>query len=917
MTNTITYPNLQAKGRLTKKLLAKSIIAANLMAAGAFAPAFAQESQQQGPLEEIVVTAGFRGSLEAALDAKRHAIGAVDSIMAEDIADFPDTNLAESLQRIPGVAISREAGEGREITVRGLDATYTRVMINNAMGQSLSAGSNGVRTSRAFDFNVFASELFNRIDLHKSQSAELEEGSLGATVNLHTGRPFDYEPVAIALNLQGAYNEQSEKTKPRGSGLFSFSNEEQTFGALLSVASSQRYVSNIGADSGRWEFDDTFASCSACADSSEVDAVNNAWHPRFPRYADKLHDEERTGVTAAFQFRPTDSTLITVDALQAKVESRRDEPFMQAISLARTGSTGVQQTDVADYTIDSNNTLIAATMDGVDVRSEAFVAEWESEFTQYAFKLEQDFGDKMRVTAMYGTSESVLDNRETTLIYEHFSPTDSGKKINYADNSSAVTYDFRNMTSPDISYGFDTANPANWEVSEFRDRIYDASSESDSLKLDLEYDLSDSLVLKAGMSEREYSYDIKGTRADRSFSSADGRDGAVDNVACGISAAVTSDMGSVKNFGKQSFFIADEALFANFANSDCWPASIRAGDTRNVVEEATGYYVQLDFDTDVAGYQLRGNVGVREVETRLSATGINSGQTVTVDHEYSDTLPSLNLALNLSEDVVVRASWAEVMSRPNLTDLNPGGSVTIFGVPAVSYGNPFLEPFRATTTDLSVEWYFDDGALLSLAYFIKDIESFPSSETTVINWQNTGLPDSLLGSQINDLINADFEVTRKINGGGGKLDGWELQYQQNMTFLPEGWLQNLGVIGNVTLVDSKVDATGLALEGQSDLSYNFTVFYEDDKFSTRLAYSYRDEYTTDNDSNPDRIRYRDETGNLDFSASYQINDNFRVTLEGLNLTDEPARAYMSPSVGRLINEENTGTQWLVGMSYKY
>ncbi len=243
------------KPKPQKTLLASSIIAANLLA-GAAVPAFAQEAED-GLLEEVTVTASFRGSLIQALDAKRDATGAVDSFMAEDIADFPDTNLAESMQRVPGVTITREAGEGREITVRGLDATFTRVMINNAMGQSLSAGSGGVRTSRAFDFNVFASELINRIDVHKSQSAELEEGSLGATVDLHTGRPFDYEPVTIALNMQGACNDQSQETKPRGSGLFSFSNEDQTIGALISVASAERYVSNTGADTGRWE-DDTY-----------------------------------------------------------------------------------------------------------------------------------------------------------------------------------------------------------------------------------------------------------------------------------------------------------------------------------------------------------------------------------------------------------------------------------------------------------------------------------------------------------------------------------------------------------------------------------------------------------------------------------------------------------------------------------
>jgi len=904
---------------LQKSPLVKHVLLANcLLSAGLTGTAAAQQSESgPGAIEEIVVTASFRDSLTQALEAKRDAAGVVDSIMAEDIADFPDTNLAESLQRIPGVSITREAGEGREISVRGLDGTYSRVMINNAMGQSLAAGTGGVRTNRTFDFNVFASELFNRLDVYKTQSAELEEGSLGATVNLHTGRPFDYEPLAIALNVQGGYNEDTSDTSPRTSGLFSFTNESETFGALVSFSTAERVVNNTGADTGRWYADDTFGSCSACTTQAEIDAVNAAWHPRFPRYSDKTEESDRTGITASFQFRPTEKTLLTLDALRADIDSHREEPFMEAISLARTGSTGVPETDVAAYTLDGNNSLIAATMAGVDVRSEAFIADWESEFTQYALSLEQEITDKFRVRAMYATSESVLDNRESTLIYEHYSDGDERQLVSYTEADSAVTYDFSSMTSPDLSYSFDTTNPANWEVSEFRDRLYDASSESDSAKIDFEYDLTDIFVLKVGLSQRSYNYKIQGLRADRAFTSADELDGTLDGVACGIAPAVTSSMGSVTTAGGQRFFMGNSAQFGSFLNSGCWPYAINNGDTRDVEEDVTGYYAQIDFDTDIAGHRFRGNFGVREVETELSATGINSDITVTVDNDYSDTLPSFNLAYSLTEDLILRGSWAKVMSRPNLTDLNPGGSVAIFGDPAVSYGNPYIEPFRADNTDLSLEWYFDEGALLSLAYFYKDVESFPTSETTILNWQETGLPDSLLGSQVNDLINADFEVTRRVNGGGAKLDGWEVQYQQNLTFIPVEWMQRMGVIANVTIVDSEEDDSGLKLVGQSDLTYNFTLFYEDDKFSTRISYSYRDEYTTNNDDDNNDVRYRDETANVDFSAAYQFNENFRVTLEGINLTDEPVADYMAPGIGRLWTEQNTGTQWLLGMSYKY
>lgn len=871
-------------------------------------------------IEEIVVE-GFRGSIRQALEAKRNATGMVDSIMAEDIADWPDTNLAESLQRIPGIAITREAGEGRNITVRGLDSKFTRVTINGAMAQSLAAGSGGAQSDRSFDFNVFASELFNRIDVYKTTSAAMEEGSLGATVALHTGRPFDYDPLTVAANIQAGYNDQSEETVPRASGLVSVSNADRTFGGLLSVSYSERYVNNSGPQTGRWE-DDTFASCSACGgDPAAEAAVYAAPHPRFPRYADKSHDHERLGVTGTVQWAPTDSTLLTGDILYATIDARRDEPFMQAISLARTGSTGVQETDVAAYTIDPNGTLIAATMDGVDTRSENFVAFWDSEFVQYQLTLEQDFTDRIRMDAMVATSDSELDNQETTLALEHFSDGDPRQYDVYAQAADAVSYDYTDMLSPSISYNWDTTDPANWEVSEFRDRIHHAESGFDTLQLGVEFDLTDELALQVGYSYKEYTFDQMQTRADALFEDVDGTDGAVDGVACGIGFDVDSSMGSVVDFGATPFFMAGDSQFQMFRDSGCWPQYPRAGDDRTVVETDDAYYVQLNFTGYIADMELRGNVGIREVTTDLEASGVTQAGDdlidVTVPTSYSDTLPAANFALNITDNLIARAAWAQVMSRPDLGLLSPGGSVTIFGVPAVSYGNPFLEPYRAANTDLSLEWYFAPDSLLAIAWFEKDIESFPTSESTILPWSEVGLPDSVLGAQRDDLIDADFEVTRRINGGGARLDGWELQYQQLFTFLPNEFLQNFGIVANYTMVDSKVDSSGLSLTGQSDDSYNFTVFWENDVFSTRLAYSYRGEYNTRNDDDPEGIRFRDETANLDFAASYSINDNFAVTFEAINLTDEPQIDWMAPGFGpRLIETQYTGTQWYLGASWQ-
>ena len=872
----------------------------------------AQSAETNDDMVEVIEVraSSFADSLQKALITKRASAGAVDTILAEDIADFPDQNLAESLQRIPGIAISRDAGQGREITVRGLNSSFTRVQLNGMQAQSLSAGPGGVRKSRAFDFNVFASELFSQLTVHKTSSAEIEEGTLGATVDLTTGRPFDFNDNVTAINVQGTYNDQSEEADPRLSALTSYTNDDRSFGVLVSASFSSQLISNVGSDTGRWE-DDGFCTDSSCLGTQDED-LSSYWHPRFPRFADKTHELDRTGITASVQFAPSDDTTVTVDALYSKIEAQRLEPFMQAISLARTNSSGVGQTYLTDYTIDGNDSIIAATAHDVDIRSENFESNWESEFTQFSVDVEHHFNDDLKVNLLVGTSESVLDNRETTIIYEHFSVNDSRRTLDYADSTSAVTYDFTNQMSPTMSYSFDTANPANWELSEYRDRIYDAKSSYDNARADFEYILNDAITLKGGVTYKDYLYSIAGSRADGTFASADAADGTVDNVAFGISNVVTAADGNVVNFGGQSFFMADNAQLPQFLASGGWSYAPRGGDTYAVSEENLSYFLQADFFYPIGDMDLRGNAGVRYATTDVESTGLVNGDPTSVKNDYSDTLPSLNLALDVTEDVVLRASYADVMSRPGLSTLSPGGSVDPFNL-TVSYGNPFIDPFRATNYDLSAEYYFDEGALLSLAYFIKDIESFPTSETVTLNWQEVGLPDSVLGGQANIVNNSDFEVRRSINGGGGKLDGYEVQYQQKLDFLPgPQWVQNFGVLANMTFVDADVNLTG-----QSDRSSNFTVYWEDEVFSARISMANRSEFTTSFNSNPNKQRYVDGTTHIDFSASYNVSENLKISVEGINLTDEPIVAMVSPNIGgRVWNVTQTGRQFFIGASYR-
>ena len=309
------------------------------------------------PMETVVVT-GFRQSLEKALDMKRTALDSSDSILAEDIAKFPDMNVSESLQRIPGVALARDSGEGREITVRGLSAQFTRVRINGMEvlstvgGEDLntSGGNSGVNRGRAFDFNVFASELFTALTVHKSASADVEEGSLGATVDMHTAHPFDHPGFTFTAAGQYGYHQLSSSSNPRVAALISDTFDNGHLGVLLSGAYAITNTLEVGTSDIRTQDDmgsgtassstNQFASVctgagTGCTTSgTDFTTSNAAFKPRAPRYDLMTIHEKRLGLTGSVQWQPDDDTLFTLDGMYADFAQVRNEEYYEAYEIS-------------------------------------------------------------------------------------------------------------------------------------------------------------------------------------------------------------------------------------------------------------------------------------------------------------------------------------------------------------------------------------------------------------------------------------------------------------------------------------------------------------------------------------------------------------------------------------------------------
>lgn len=907
-----------------KKFYIKPLVAAiALTAAG---QGYAQEASAENTLEEVVVT-GFRASLKTALASKKESVGAVDSIIAEDIGDFPDNNLADAMARIPGVNITRQGGEGSQVNVRGLSADFTRVRLNGMETISTSYGN----TSRAFDFNTFASELFSRIDVKKTQTASLEEGSLGATVELYTARPLSASENSFMLGGSLGYNDESGEVDPRITGLASVQNSEGTIGGSVSVAYSQRNLSDSGHNTGRWEANSNSGNNQWANAADLSDEVNNAFHPRFPRALDNENKYDRLGLTGTLQLKPTEATLVTLDVLHSNFTYQVATNTLTPISLARTGSGGRLETTVGAYEYDSaTNALVYAELSGVDVRAERAFIDSESTFNQFSLTVDHDITDSLRVHALLGTSSSETTvSEESTAILEAF--------------NQDVTYDYRNdRLNGEVTFGssanpFDPTDASAYQISEIRNRPTDTENTFQTGQLDLAWDLNDVFTLSAGVSVKEFTFDTLNKRQDRSLLEQNGPnqgESLASNLpeGCDIELSdldATSSLGAVYTTSSGTDYLLPDfnavgAQVGFSESSPCFPSIVR--DDRTVVETDTGYYGQLDFVTSVADMELRGNAGVRTVTTDLESTGVIDGDNVTVKNSYSDTLPSLNAALSVTEDVTLRASWSKVMTRPSLGNLNPGGSLDGFNR-TYSAGNPMLSPFRATATDLSVDWYFMEEALVSLAYFKKDIESFPASDTQTVPYRSLGLADSLL-DQLPAQPTEEFQYRSVFDGGEGTLDGFEIQFQTPITFGPE-WMQDFGVKANYTDISSKVNYSLPGdepnygpLNGQSDNSYNGTLWYENDSgFSGRVSYTYRSEYSTrltsrlGADYGSDIV---DAAAVVDAKFGYEISDNLTISLDLLNLTDEPETALLGSNGANLLDTTTrTGRQVYLGAQYKF
>lgn len=825
------------------------------------APAAAPTAQPA----DIVVT-GFRRSLEQALSVKRTSVGAVDAIVAEDIAKFPDQNLAESLQRVPGIAITRDGGEGREITVRGLSGQFTTVRVNGMVAQAstyLAGSGGGVNNNRSFDFNQFGSELFRNLVVHKTAEASLDEGSLGAVVDLNTGHPLGGKAgFHGALNVQGAYNDLAKFTGPKSSGLINWKNGAGTFAVNVSAAYSHTKALELGDNTTRWgqaifnsvTLNGTTYNCftkvqnkSATPStyiynqSAACDQAALSFHPRIPRYGTITHDRERQGYTGAIEWQPTSKTHAEIDGIYSFYHEIRTEQWAEI--LFRNDESGI---NVVNPTYDSNGNMISGTFSGQAAanntnqaanyfeRHENYYQDQRDKFYQFSGHLDQQFGNHLKAVLSGGFSrDDQATPIATTLMLDN--PTASGYSYNYT-----------NMASPVLTFGTDPTNPNNYVLDEIRDRPTDVINKFKTGKLDFDWEVDNGIHLRAGGFLRQFDFQYISGKRDSvacvkgasgftyQWGALAGQTCAGTNAGYALSAypAITTDLITLGNNGQPAgtsnqFVVADLAsgtTFSGLYNRASDP-STDPTNNRSVRERERGFYIQFDARGNLEGLEYAMNAGMRYISTNTNSEALQAVVTCTnpavsstctttgynqiyVPGTYDNWLPSVNLNFFPTKKIIMRLAAARTITRPSLPSLSPNATVDQFNY-KISFGNPNLQPAIATNYDAILEWYFAPQSIAAVGVFQKNVQNGTTTTTTTGTYASSGLPLSALTpgtpgyNAANGISGTDSWTITSIQNSTSTstIKGLELNLQMPFRFLP-GVLKHFGLLANLTLTDS-------------------------------------------------------------------------------------------------------------------
>jgi TonB-dependent receptor len=871
---------------------------------------------------EAIVVTGIRASQRASIDLKRDAIGVVDSIVAEDLGKLPDQNVAESLQRIAGVTIERNRGEGRYVTVRGFGPKFNAVTVN---GRTLATDNNG----REFSFDVLPSELISGADVYKSPQANLNGVSIGATVDVRTLRPLDGKAgFTAAASGTIEYSEMADRYNPEVSGVLSWRSPNRSFGIALAAVHTNQDARDdeftIGAGHVHRSSTDSYYTLNGVVGGRIAPGVAPFSQVSMPSNLSPFFFErnlKRTGISGSIQARPWDNLTLTLDGLYSKAR------FIE------------QQTGLAyDF---SGGILAEQVVQNGEAVYQRYTGGFVDEIIQY------DDRDVTTRQIGFNAAWKASNTLKVTFDGSHSDARRRGKDNNLFTTIRRKNVDLsfdRRSGNPIYEYGFNSPNYANAATNPqgLTAHYYiwgggtDVDDEISEYRSDVEWKPASFLTLTGGgfISERQKTLTGNNMPFDQqcaycgsdvvlppSFFSSTNR-----NFFQGAGGNILHDW--IAYNPQQLVQYIDQIATRDGKTFN--PATVDPSASSVVDEHVKAGYVMANIDTSLGGMPLAINVGLRFEDTsytsagasrtvlsavpRVDANGNPTGQNnivvspivpVSFKGHYQDWLPSLNARLSLTDTLILRLAAAKVMTRPTLSDLSPKQSIqTNPGNETIRRGNPDLQPFRATQFEAGAEWYLAKGSLLNFAAFYKKIDSFVTLVTT---------PQKV------DQVT--FQVTVPANGKGATVKGFELGYRQLFSFLP-GPFDGLGVQTSFNYTDSNAHYTNAVanvsygLEGLSKYSYSLVGFYEKYGLQARVAYTWRDNFLQVASGRNGEPEYFSNYGQLDASLSYDVTPRFNVFANAINLNNAKEFIY-SVSEDRTKEYRKTGRRFQAGVRVRF
>ena len=906
----------------------------------------AQEATANDDVEVIQVK-GIVSSLKRAMYNKKESLIVSDGIAAEDLGKFPDLNVAESLQRITGVSIDRSGGEGQFVTVRGFGPQFNNVLVN---GRQIATENPG----REFSFDVLAAEMISGADVYKSTRSDLQEGGIGATINVSTARPFDIDGFRVAGSVKGTYEELNEKTSPSASVLISNTFNDDSFGVLFSASHQQRDVDINSIGTTGWR-----PGINLSNTAGEVLASN----VYIPRNIDHISDEQertRTNASLVLQYAPSDEISITFDGFMSEFEVDSIQHDLAAwYEPTRVGSVTVDPetrtatfidqvggnaaTDFVESSGNSRNVSIQAL--GLNV-------EWDiqdnltAKFDVSTSSAENDTSDGGSYFAVIG----IVNNYQTSL--------DGGNFTTQHDGFNGGSLPSANLGRSHV-YGKSGVDNTD-DVTEFRaDFVYTPDSDTfTEMKFGAYYQDREKSIQNFS-----HTNNVAGM-----FGLYGGYRGAVpsgtlvpytaNNFFNGVTDSwytydaagffdVLSTNSSLQLDNDGTLGIPEGSTAAIIAANNGWDPE-RTGDFSIISEEVTSLYLDFVFQGDLGDMPWTVNVGARYSETNTSVDGAErvladviatsdttlfqnvyagTSAPVTKGGSYANLLPSVNFKLDVQDDMVLRFSFYDSLTRPTLSQLS---SVTNIGEPRLQNltaagGNPALKPFKSENWDLSYEWYFGDASSLTFAYFNKEVDDFITTlrgEESIVLGDRAGTLDNICGNCGPDQLppgaivsdelqgaSENFLVSRPQNGETAQVNGFEVS-------LTHVWDNGFGFSANATVVnsDAEIDTTvsqTFALEGLGN-SQNLIMFYEKDAWQARVAFNNREAFLQTLAAGTGEPEFVETYGQWDASASYDINENITVFVEGINLTGEETLKHGRFAI-QTTQIQDTGTRYAIGV----